>query len=101
MSEHEELAEMEQQMEEMSVDGAVGGKEKERVRALWAEVLDKEEEAVKILFWKAERALFHGLTKPVAADTSARGKWRRWHDATFHGYVGGKYPVEAGGGEAE
>ena len=167
MSEQEELAEMQQQMEEMSVYGAVGGvcsmckevkltgrfkglgvcnvcdklvaaaekkedakaaaakaaagkekgavekavvaeeneKEKERVCALWAEAFAKEEEEVRVVAWKAERALFHGLPKPVSADTSAKGKWRRWHDATFPGYVGDKYPVEeeqaAGGGEEE
>ena len=80
-------------------------KEKERVRALWAEAFAKEEEEVRVVAWKAERALFHGLPKPVSADTSARSKWRRWHDATFPGYVGDKYPVEeeqaAGGGEEE
>ena len=80
-------------------------KEKERVRALWAQAFAKEEEEVRVVAWKAERALFHGLPKPVSADTSAKGKWRRWHDATFPGYVGDKYPVEeeqaAGGGEEE
>lgn len=79
--------------------------EKERVRALWAQAFAKEEEEVRVVAWKAERALFHGLPKPATADTSAKGKWRRWHDATWVHYVGDKYPVEeeqaAGGGEEE
>ena len=78
-------------------------KEKERVCALWAEAFAKEEEEVRVVAWKAERALFHGLPKPAAADTSAKGKWRRWHDVGWVHYVGDKYPVEeeqaAGGGE--
>ena len=76
--------------------------EKERVRALWEEALGKEEEAVKVLAWKAERALFHGLPKPVVAGC-AYNKWRRWHDPNLGpGYVGDKYAVEAAeGGEAE
>ena len=67
-----------------------------------AEALDKEEEAVKVLAWKAERALFHGLPKPAVADPSAHYKWRKWHDVGWAHYVGDKYPVEqaAEGGKA-
>ena len=75
-------------------------KEKERVRALWQEALAKEEEEVRVLAWRAERALFHGLPKPVATDTPAYNKWRKWHDVGWAHYVGDKYPVEAEGGKA-
>ena len=82
---------------------AAAGKEeeKERVLALWAQAFAKEEEEVKVVAWKAERALFHGLPKPAQADPSAYYKWRRWHDVGWAHYVGDKYPVEAEGGKVE
>ena len=58
---------------------------------MWTEALGKERD-VRAEAWLAERALFYGLPKPAVADKAANNKWRRWHDAEYHGYVGDKYP---------